>query len=100
MSDQRLWHEADVEVKKVKAPHSQTAFGSCDVQKLHAAVTRSTFRSSSVQVGMLKKCTPFRREAHLRSQNVKNTPRSDHFWTFNHLFLWQAKWLLHLHKLS
>ena len=29
---------------------------------------------------MLKKCTPLWREAPCRSQNVQNTPRSDHFW--------------------
>ena len=35
-----------------------TTFGSCDVEKVHAAVARSTFRS----------------------QNVQNTPFWDHFW--------------------
>ena len=31
-------------------------------------------------VEMSKKCTPLWREAHFASQNVKNTPGSDHFW--------------------
>ena len=36
----------------------RTTFGSCDVEKVHAVVARSTFPS----------------------QNVQNTPCSDHFW--------------------
>ena len=53
-----LWREAHFEVKMYKAHHSRTTFGSCDVEKVHAVVARSTFRS----------------------QNVQNTPFSDHFW--------------------
>ena len=53
-----LWREAHFEVKMYKTQHSRTTFGSCDVEKVHAVVARSTFRS----------------------QNVQNTPGSDHFW--------------------
>ena len=53
-----LWREAHVQVKMHKTHQVQTTFGSWDVEKVHAAVARSTFRS----------------------QNVQNTPRSDHFW--------------------
>ena len=53
-----LWREAHFEVKMYKAHHSRTTFGSCDVEKVHAVVARSTFRS----------------------QNVQNTPASDDFW--------------------
>ena len=53
-----LWREAHFEVKMLKAHHVRTTFGSWDVEKVHAVVARSTFRS----------------------QNVKNTLRSDHFW--------------------
>ena len=53
-----LWREAHFEVKMYKAPQRRTTFGSCDVEKLHAVVARSTFRS----------------------QNVENTSASDHFW--------------------
>ena len=53
-----LWREAHFEVKMYKTPQLRTAFGSCDVEKVHAVVARSPFRS----------------------QNVQNTPRSDHFW--------------------
>ena len=55
-----LWHEAHFEVKMYKAHHSRTIFGSWDVEKVHAVVARSTFRS----------------------QNVQNTPGPDHFWKF------------------
>ena len=53
-----LWREAHFEVKMYKAHHVRTTFGSCDVEKVHAVVARSTFPS----------------------ENVQNTPRSDHFW--------------------
>ena len=53
-----LWREAHFEVKMYKTHHVWTAFGSWDVEKVHAVVARSTFPS----------------------QNVQNTPCSDHFW--------------------
>ena len=53
-----LWREAHFQVKMYKTPGVRTTFGSCDVEKVHAVVARSTFRS----------------------QNVQSTPGSDHFW--------------------
>ena len=53
-----LWREAHFEVKMYKTHHSRTTFGSCDVEKVHTVVARSTFWS----------------------QNVQNTPAPDHFW--------------------
>ena len=53
-----LWREAHFQVKMHKTHHGRTTFGSCDVEKAHAVVARSTFRS----------------------ENVQNTPFSDHFW--------------------
>ena len=53
-----LWREAHFEVKMYKTHHGRTTFGSCDVEKVHAVVARSTFRR----------------------QNVQNTPMSEHFW--------------------
>ena len=53
-----LWREAHFQVKMYKTHHSRTTFGSWDVKKVHAVVARSTFPS----------------------QNVQNTPMSDHFW--------------------
>ena len=55
-----LWREAHFQVKMYKTHHGRTTFGSCDVEKVHAVVARSTFPS----------------------QNVQNTPGSDHFWKF------------------
>ena len=56
----RLWREAHFQVKMDKTHHGRTTFGSWDVEKVHAVVARSTFPS----------------------QNVQNTPGSDHFWKF------------------
>ena len=53
-----LWREAHFRVKMYKTPQLRTTFGSCDVEKVHAVVARSTFPS----------------------QNVQNTSASDHFW--------------------
>ena len=53
-----LWREAHFEVKMHKTHQCRTTFGSCDVEKVHAVVARSTFPS----------------------QNAQNTPWSDHFW--------------------
>ena len=55
-----LWREAHFQVKMYKAHHCRTTFGSSDVEKVHAVVARTTFPS----------------------QNVQNTPGSDHFWKF------------------
>ena len=55
-----LWREAHFEVKMYKTRHVRTTFTSCDVEKVHAVVARSTFPS----------------------QNVKNARGSDHFWRF------------------
>ena len=89
-----LWHEAHFQVKMYKTHHVRTTFGSCDVEKVHAAVARSTFPSQNVQntrgsfgplldVQMLKKCTPLWREAHFEVKMYKTLGvRSDHFWKF------------------
>ena len=53
-----LWREAHFEVKMYKTHQSRTTFGSWDVEKVHAVVAWSTFRS----------------------EHAQNTPASDHFW--------------------
>ena len=53
-----LWREAHFQLKMYKTHQPRTTFGSCDVEKVHAVVAQSTFPS----------------------QNVQNTPFSDHFW--------------------
>jgi len=40
-----LWHEAHFEVKMHGAHQRRTTFRSCDVEKVHAVVARSTFAS-------------------------------------------------------
>ena len=73
-----LWCEAHFEVKMYKAHHARTTFGSWDVEKVHAVVARSTFRS----------------------QNVQNIACSRHFWRFRCRFAWQAQGMGHLLKVS
>ena len=55
-----LWREAHFEVNMYKTHQLRTTFGSWDVEKVHAVVARSTFRS----------------------QNVQDTTCSRHFWRF------------------
>ena len=71
-----LWREAHFQVKMYKTHQFRTTFGSCDVEKVYAVVARSTFRS----------------------QNVKNTRGSDHFWRFRCRFARQAQGIVHLFK--
>ena len=40
-----LWREAHLEVKMLKTLGVRTTFGSSDLEKVHAVVARSTFRS-------------------------------------------------------
>ena len=55
-----LWREAHFQVKMYKTSHVRATFGGSDVEKAHAVVAQSTFRS----------------------ENVQNTRGSDHFWRF------------------
>ena len=71
-----LWCEAHFQVNMFKTLGVRTTFGRSDVEKVHAVVARSTFRS----------------------QNVENTRCSDHFWTFRCRFAWQAQGMVHLVK--
>ena len=64
-----LWRGTHFEVKMYKAPQPRSTFGSWDVEKVHAVVARSTFRS----------------------QNVQNTASSRHFWALKRRFVWQAQ---------
>ena len=44
-----LWREAHFQVKMYKTQHVRTTFGGSDVEKVHAVVARSTFRSQNVK---------------------------------------------------
>ena len=66
--------EAHLQVKKLKAQHVPSTFGSCDVEKVHAVVTRSTKHTilgAVLEVAMSKKCTPLWREAHFEVKMSK-----------------------------
>ena len=71
-----LWREAHFEVKMLKTPGVRTTFGRWDVEKVHAVVARSTFRS----------------------QKCKKNRGTEHFWTFRCRFAWQAQGIVHLVK--
>ena len=83
-----LWREAHFEVKMYKTPHVRATFGGSDVEKVHAVVARSTFRSQNVQNTTcsggsgVEKVHAVMARSTFRSQNVKNTWGSDHFWRF------------------
>ena len=44
-----LWREAHLQVKMYKTPHVRVTFEGSDVEKVHAVVARSTFRSQNVK---------------------------------------------------
>ena len=71
-----LWREAHFEVNMLKTQRVRTTFGRWDVQKVHAVVARSTFRS----------------------QKCKKLRGTEHFWTFRCRFAWQAQGIVHLVK--
>ena len=59
MKDEKLHlARSTFQVKRCKTPQLRSTFRSCAVEKVHAVVARSTFPS----------------------ENVQNTPFSDHFW--------------------
>ena len=86
-----LWREAHFEVKMYKTLGVRTTFGSCDVEKVHAVVARSTFRSQNVQSTPCSdhfwrfRCRKSVRRCgakHISKSKCPNTRGSDHFWTF------------------
>jgi len=66
-----LWREAHCEAQSVKNWRVRSTFGSWDVEKVHAVVARSTFRS----------------------QKCKKSG-----WTFRCRFAWQVQGIMHLIK--
>ena len=84
-----LWREAHFEVKMYKAHHGRTTFGSCDVEKVHAVVARSTFEVKMYKTHQVRttfgswdveKVHAVVARSTFPSQKVKNTRGSDHFW--------------------
>ena len=87
-----LWREAHFQVKMYKTPGVRSTFGSCDVEKVHAVVARSTFPSQNVQntPGVrttfgscdVEKVHAVVARSTFPSQSVQSTPGPDHFWKF------------------
>ena len=83
-----LWREAHFQVKMHKTHHARTTFGSCDVEKVHADVARSTFASEKAKNTSRSehfwklRCRKSARRCGgtFPSQNAQNTPAADHFW--------------------
>jgi len=97
-----LWREAHVEVKMHKAHHVRTTFGSCDVEKVHAVVARSTFASekgkNTSRSDHFWKLRCLKSARGCGSKNVQNTTWTRHFWTFRCRFAWQAQGIVDLAK--
>ena len=103
-----LWREAHFEVKMYKTHHVWNTFGSWDVEKVHAVVARSTFRSQNVQNTSVSdhfwklRCRKSARRCgakHIsKSKYLKKITCSDHFWWFRCSFAWQAQGIMHLVK--
>ena len=98
-----LWREAHLEVKMYKTLQLRSTFRSWAVEKVHAVVAQSTFRSQNVQntpcsdhVWELR-CPKSARRCGAK-QNVQNTTCSRHFWRFRCAFVWQAQGIVHLLK--
>ena len=66
----------------INIKHQGESFGSCDVEKVHAVVARSTFAGETFGSCDVKKVTAVVARSTFRSQNVQNTSASDHFWKF------------------
>ena len=90
-----LWREGHLEVNMYKAHHARSTFGRCDVEKVHAVVARSTFRSRNVEnIPVSEHFWKLRRwksacrcgAGTFRSQNVESTTCLDNFWTLKRCF--------------
>ena len=100
-----LWREAHFQVKMLKTLHARTTFGRGDVEKVHAIVARSAFRSQNVQSTLGSdhfwklRCRKNARccgAKHIsKSTCLKHHACSDRFLTFRCRFAWQAQGLLH-----
>ena len=63
-----LWREAHFQVKMLKTPGDWTTFGSWDVEKVHAVVVRSTFRSQNCKKNWGIRSSFWRSDAVLRGR--------------------------------
>ena len=86
-----LWREAHFQVKMNKTPQSRSHFWSCDLEKWHAAVARSTFVSQNAKKlavratfwrSAVEKWHAVVARTSFGSQNVQNTCVWQHFQPF------------------
>ena len=104
----RLWHEAHFQVKmhkthtfsdrfwKLRCRKSARCCGTKHISK--SKCTKHTIIGPLLEVGMSKKCTRFVARSTFRSENVKNTRVSDHFWTLRCRSAWQVQGIVDLVK--
>ena len=104
----RLWHEAHFQVKmhkthtfsdrfwKLRCRKSARCCGTKHISK--SKCTKHTIVGPLLEVAMSKKCTRFVARSTFRSENVKNTRVSDHFWTLRCRSAWQVQGIVDLVK--
>ena len=90
MRDEKLRREAHFQVKMHKAHQVRTTFGSCDVEKVHAVVARSTFPKVKMHKAHQVRATfgswdvervhAAVARSTFASEKAINTARSEHFW--------------------
>ena len=110
-----LWREAHFEVKMYKTHQLRTTFGSWDVEKVHAVVARSTFRSQNVHhmfAPLLEVQMSFRVAGARDCASSQKWAKREGFVSLpqtmagvGHLkrickdaFAWQAQYVRHLHQ--
>ena len=93
--------EAHFEVKIVKIPHVRSSFASWDIERVHAALARSTFRSQNgnnttrpqlLPVEILKAWTVLWREAHFNVKVCTKHRRFAALFEVEMLKKWTALW--------
>ena len=92
-----LWREAHVQVKLYKTSQPRTTFGSCDVEKGHAVVARSTCPSQNVQ-NISASDHFWKLRCPFPGHNVQNATCTDHFWRLRWGLAWQARRIAHFVK--
>ena len=83
---EKVWREAHFEIKIYETHRCRTTLGSWDVEKVDAVVARITFWSQNVENTpgsdhfWKLRCRKNLARSTFRNQNVRNTPLSDYLW--------------------
>ena len=92
-----LWHEAHFQIKRYTKHQGRSTFGSWDVEKVRAVVTRSTFPNQKVhntpgsEHFWKLRCWKSARccgAKHMSKSKVQKLTGREHFWTFRCRFAW------------